>query len=208
VDAILNGPDALLGRRGRASADATDRDFELALIARIGGGDLLAFEQLYRRFHPRLTRFLLSVTHRPTIVEEVLNDTMVVIWEKAGAYRGESRLGTWIFAIAYRKALRALQRQDVPVGAGVTDADQAYEPAPDLALGRSQSHRRLIEAMAMLSADHRAVIDLTYFHGLHYRDIAVVMECPVDTVKTRMFHARRRLRALMAGDREDWLWDG
>ncbi|QJU60878.1 RNA polymerase sigma factor [Sphingomonas sp. AP4-R1] len=153
-------------------------------------------------------RFLLSVTHRPTIVEEVLNDTMVVIWEKADAYRGESRLETWIFAIAYRKALRALQRQDIPVEAGVADLDDAYEPAPDQALGQSQSHRRLIEAMAMLSADHRAVIDLTYFHGLHYRDIAVVMECPVDTVKTRMFHARRRLRALMAGEREDWLWDG
>jgi RNA polymerase sigma-70 factor (ECF subfamily) len=153
-------------------------------------------------------RFLLSVTHRPTIVEEVLNDTMVVIWEKAGAYRGESRLATWIFAIAYRKALRAMQRQDIPVEAGAVDLEDAHESAPDQALGRSQSHRRLIEAMAMLSADHRAVIDLTYFHGLHYRDIAVVMECPVDTVKTRMFHARRRLRALMTGNREDWLWDG
>ncbi|UAK26660.1 sigma-70 family RNA polymerase sigma factor [Sphingomonas nostoxanthinifaciens] len=187
---------------------STDRAFELALIARIGAGDLSAFEQLYRRFHPRLTRFLLSVTHRPTIVEEALNDTMVVIWEKAGAYRGESKLATWIFAIAYRKALKALQRQDVPVEAGAIDEDETYEPAPDETLGRSQSHRRLIEAMAQLSADHRAVIDLTYFHELHYRDIAVVMGCPVDTVKTRMFHARRKLRALMAGDREDWLWDG
>lgn len=204
----MNRPEALWSHRGRASAGVVDGDFELALMGRIGTGDLAAFEQLYRRFHPRLTRFLLSVTHRPTIVEEVLNDTMVVIWEKAEAYRAESRLETWIFAIAYRKALKALRRQDVPVEAGDADAEETHEAAPDLALGRSQSHRRLIEAMAMLSADHRAVIELTYFHGLHYRDIAIVMECPVDTVKTRMFHARRKLRTLMAGEREDWLWDG
>jgi RNA polymerase sigma factor (sigma-70 family) len=204
----LNGPEALWGQRGRAPAAAVDRDLELALMARIGARDLAAFELLYRRFHPRLTRFLLSVTHRATIVEEVLNDTMVVIWEKSEAYRGESRLETWIFAIAYRKAVKALRRQDVPIEQGGAEVEEAYDAAPDLALGRSQSHRRLIEAMALLSADHRAVIDLTYFHGLHYRDIAVVMECPVDTVKTRMFHARRKLRTLMAGEREDWLWDG
>lgn len=203
----MNGPKNLLGRRGRAPAAALDHDLDLTLIRRIGAGDLAAFEQLYHRFHPRLTRFLLNVTHRPTIVEEVLNDTMVVIWEKAGAYRGESRLATWIFAIAYRKALKALQRQDLPFEAVAAAAEEGYEPAPDRAIGQSQSRERLIEAMAMLTADHRAVIDLTYFHGLHYRDIAEVMACPVDTVKTRMFHARRRLRALMAGDRDDWLWD-
>ena len=56
-----------------------------------------------------------------------------------------------------------------------------------------------------LSADHRAVVDLTYFHGLGYREIAEIMSCPVDTVKTRMFHARRRLKAAFPGSLPDWL---
>ena len=61
----------------------------------------------------------------------------------------------------------------------------------------------LLHALDGLSPAHRAVVDLTYFHGMGYRDIAAVVDCPVDTVKTRMFHARRRLRSLLAG--QDWL---
>ena len=63
----------------------------------------------------------------------------------------------------------------------------------------------IADALAGLSPDHRAVVDLTYFHELPYRDIARIMNCPVDTVKTRMFHARRHLRTMLAGDLADWL---
>ena len=59
--------------------------------------------------------------------------------------------------------------------------------------------------MDSLSADHRAVVDLTYFHGMGYREIAEIMHCPVDTVKTRMFHARRRLKEAMPASMTDWL---
>jgi len=62
-----------------------------------------------------------------------------------------------------------------------------------------------MKAMNELSADHRAVVDLTYFHGLGYREIAEFMHCPVDTVKTRMFHARRRLKQAMSGQMFDWI---
>ena len=66
-------------------------------------------------------------------------------------------------------------------------------------------HDALITAMSSLSAEHRAVVDLTYFHELGYREIAEIMDCPVDTVKTRMFHARRKLKAAMPGSFADWL---
>jgi RNA polymerase sigma-70 factor (ECF subfamily) len=66
-------------------------------------------------------------------------------------------------------------------------------------------HDALLRAMDQLSADHRAVVDLTYFPGMGYREIAEIVDCPVDTVKTRMFHARRRLRQAIPGQLADWL---
>ena len=180
-------------------------DADARLIERVRARDIQAFEQLYRTYHRQLVRFLLTITHRPTIVEEVLNDTMMTVWEKAETYRGASRLSTWILAIAYRKAMRALRRQDVPVEDGPPIADADLQSAPDHRIGQEQVHRLLIDAMAQLSPDHRAVIDLTYFHETGYRDIAEIMDCPIDTVKTRMFHARRHLRRLLAGTPADWL---
>jgi len=203
----LNRPAVLTGRSRPGEAARFDDAREVALIKRVANRDMAAFEQLYRRFHPRLARFLLTITHRTTIADEVLNDTMMVLWEKAGAYRGDSRPSTWLFAIAYRKAVKALRRQDVPLADPEIDSRPSTEDGPDQEVGRMQAQRSLIDAMAALTADHRAVIDLTYFHGLGTREIAEIMDCPVDTVKTRMFHARRHLKRLLAGDAADWLWD-
>lgn len=176
------------------------------LIEAVKARDLPAFEEIYRVHYRRLSRFLLNLTHRPTIVEEVLNDTMMAVWQKPESFRGASRLSTWILAIAYNKAMRALRRQDVPV----EYADGAGDPAdaagmPDRSTSRARTQRLLQDAMARLSPDHRVVLDLTYFHDLGYREIAEIMECPVDTVKTRMFHARRNLKRLLAGSSADWL---
>ena len=74
------------------------------LISGTANGDLRAFECLYRDYHPRLSRFLQRLTRSPTLVEELINDTMLVVWQKAASYNHESKVSTWIFAIAYRKA--------------------------------------------------------------------------------------------------------
>ena len=78
-------------------------------------GDRQAFEALYRRYHPRLHRFLGLMTTRAAVVEEALNDTMLVVWRRAHTYNGQSKVSTWIFAIAWRTARKALRRQDEPV---------------------------------------------------------------------------------------------
>lgn len=188
----------------RGSAQAEAREDE-RLFARIRAGDLEAFQQLYRIYHPRLGRFLINLIHRPQMVEEVFNDTMLVVWNRPDSFRGASRLSTWIFAIAYRKALKALRRRDEPVED--VDAENRISPDadPEELVGQRQLHEVLMSAMAQLSADHRTVVDLTYFHQLGYREIAEIMNCPVDTVKTRMFHARRHLKRLLAGELTDWL---
>ncbi len=177
----------------------TGAEDETQLMARIGARDLRAFECLYRKYHPRLTRFLTNLIRRPQLVEEVLNDTMLVVWNKPESYNGASRLSTWIFAIGYRKALKALSRYDDPQEDAQADRRASAEPGPEHELGRRQTQAALLEAMRELSPDHRAVVDLTYFHEIGYREIAEIMDCPVDTVKTRMYYARRHLKRVLAG---------
>lgn len=175
------------------------------LIERIGAHDPDAFERLYRLYQPRLHRFLINLLRCTQLVEEVLDDTMIVVWQNAHRFRGASKVSTWIFAIAYRKALKARTRWAEPVEDEGRDLRMDPGPGPEQQLQRQRLHQSLLDAMNQLSANHRAVIDLTYFHGLGCREIAEVMDCPVDTVKTRMFHARRHLRESLSGAVTDWL---
>ena len=196
----------LVGRGDEGeSAVRSTADDDRRLIARIVRRDLRALEELYRGYHPRLTRFLASLTRRAEIVEEVLNDTMLVVWTAPEKYNGASKVSTWIFAIAYRKALKALRRQPEPMEDREDDHRVSPDMGPEQVLGQRQVSQVLLAAMARLSPDHRAVVDLTYFHEIGYREIAEIMGCPVDTVKTRMFHARRHLKGMLAGRLGDWL---
>lgn len=188
-----------------AAATRSDARGEARLISRVAGGELRAFEELYRVYHPRLTRFLSNMLRRPELVEEVLNDTMLVVWRRADSFNGTSKVSTWIFAIAYRKALKALRGLDVPVEDKNADFRESGAAGPEQQLGQRQVQEVLLNAMGELSADHRAVVAFTYFQDIGYREIAEIMDCPVDTVKTRMFHARRRLKALLTGQLADWL---
>ena len=188
-------------RAGTARPVTSESD----LIARVGAKDLQAFEKLYRIYQPRLARFLANLLQRPQLVEEVLDDTMMVVWQTADRFRGSSKLSTWIFAIAYRKALKAKLRWPDPLPDDALDLQVSLEAGPDAQLQHQRLGDALREAMTTLSAEHRAVVDLTYFHGMGYREIAEVVNCPVDTVKTRMFHARRRLKQALSGTLSDWL---
>lgn len=199
----------MLGPRARAGdqhpTGGTGAQREALLVRCVAAGEARAFEELYRLYHPRLTRFLINILRRPHLVEEALDDTMMVVWRRPDSFTGASKVSTWIFAIAYRTALKALSRLDEPR----EDFDAEQRPSPELdpegALGRNQVHRRLLDAMDRLSSDHRVVVDLTYYHEAGYREIAEIMNCPVGTVKTRMFHARQKLKQLLDGQLEDWL---
>lgn len=178
---------------------------ELLLLEKVKRGDDEAFETLYRLYYPRLTNFLLKLVRRPQLVEEALNDTMMVIWQRPDSFHGGSKLSTWIFAIAYRKALKGLKRFADPL----EDHDAPNRESPDESPEQSSANGRrrmlLAEAIQELSPAHRAVVDLTYYHELDYNEISRILDCPVGTVKTRMFHARRHLRGLVVGGLEDWV---
>jgi len=170
---------------------------ELALLDAIKRGRRAEFDALYRLYHPRVWRFLAPMLRQPEMIEEVLNDTLMVVWQRADSFDGRSKLSTWVFGIAYRKALKALSRQDLPVDGDEVEEAADPGPGPEQQLGLAQLRGRLRQAMAELSPEHRAVVELCYFHDMAYAEIADIVGCPAETVKTRMFYARRRLRLLL-----------
>lgn len=192
------------GGRHRTASPAGIRE-EDRLMALVRGRDVHAFEDLYRIYQPRLVRFLTSFVHRPQMVEEVVNDTMMVVWNRPESFSGASKLSTWIFGIAYRKGLKALRHRDDPVEERARDRQASSDDDPEREFGRQKVHQALLKAIEALSPDHRAVVNLTYFHHMGYREIAEIMDCPNDTVKTRMFHARRHLKRLLSGELADWI---
>jgi RNA polymerase sigma-70 factor (ECF subfamily) len=199
----LSGRSNSTAPRRRSAQDS--REVEALLMERIRAKDVDAFEELYRSYRNRLARFLFKLVHRPQMVEEVLDDTLMVVWDRAHAFNGESKLSTWIFAIAYRKAMKALRSHDDPIEDKAAEERVSLEPSPEDAFGRERTRALLMQAMAELSPEHRAVVEFTYFHEMGYQEIAEIMSCPVGTVKTRMFHARRQLRRRLAGELPDWI---
>jgi RNA polymerase sigma-70 factor (ECF subfamily) len=179
---------------------------EAALLKRIAVKDRKAFESLYHLYYRRLFAYVFKVTRRPDLAEEVLDDVMLAVWSGAGGFDGRSRPSTWIFGIAYHKAIKALSRQsrqerhteeeDVEERLAQEPAD---EDGPESLLVRRELAGTLERALRALSVEQRTAVELTYYHGFSYQEIAEIMSCPVNTVKTRMFHARRRLKELLPG---------
>jgi len=195
----------MVNNRAIASNSALAEQCEAVLIKRLIRRDMKAFEILYEEYRKKLSHFIANMVSKPQIVEEVFNDTMMVVWQKIGDFAGASKLSTWIFAIAYRKAIRARSRIDEPIADEAAIQKDFDENGTEDTLEQNRLRQILKQALEKLSHEHRTVISLTYFEGLHYKDIAMIMECPVDTVKTRMFHARRQLKKSFGGDFTDWL---
>lgn len=176
-------------------------DDDLLLLRRVAAKDKKAFEALYHLYYRRLFAYLFKIVRRPDLVEEVVNDVMLAIWSSAASFDGRSRASTWIFGIAYHKALKALARRPAPAETG--GEEEAPEPVdgdePESLLARRELAGVLGRALHALPPEQRAVVELAYFYGLPYQEIAEVVGCPVNTVKTRMFHARRRLKELLPG---------
>ena len=189
--------------RSTASITVVPDAGDVRMISQVAGGDRRAFEVLYRGYFPRLTRFLNGMTRSVQLIEEIVNDTMLVVWQRAQRFDGTCKVSTWIFAIAYRKACKAIKGLDEPVDIDLDlfEGDAGCEPEHELNL--QQLRRAIGAALDDLPAAQRTVVQLTYHHDMGYADIAEIMDCPVNTVKTRMFHARRRLRLLLAGHLEE-----
>ncbi|MBW3568071.1 MAG: RNA polymerase sigma factor [Proteobacteria bacterium] len=163
-------------------------------MARISRADTGALESLYKLYRPRLHRFLLALSCPEAELDEICNETFYVVWRRARSFDGSSRLSTWIFGIARNKVMdlnRSARRRNRNF------VEKELETLPEMRMDnadRLELGQCLEIALGHLPADQRTVIELAFVDGLSYEEIARVMDCPESTVKTRMFHARRKLK--------------
>jgi len=172
------------------------------LLRQISNRERRAFEELYNAYYGRVFRFVYRVTRRGDLVEEIVQESLLVVWRDAARYDGRSRVSSWILGIAYRRAMKALEsesrrrhRESAWAESATERSPAGYEPERTAS---SRETRALVwRALADLSPDQRAVVELTLIEGCAYAEIAELMSCPVNTVKSRMYYARQRLKTLL-----------
>ncbi|MDR7566721.1 MAG: RNA polymerase sigma factor [Armatimonadota bacterium] len=163
----------------------TDREL-LRLVAQ---GDATAFREWYDRHSGPLFAYLFRLLRDAHLAEDVLSETMLTVWREARRYRGDSSPRTWLYAIARNKATDCLRRH-APWPLEVVGGQRVDGEAE-----RVDTRVAVEEAVKRLPPEQREVVELAFFHGFAYGEIARIVRCPLNTVKTRMFLAKQKLRA-------------
>jgi len=177
-------------------------DSDATLVRAVAQGDRAAFERLFRLYHPRVYRFSIRMLKDHPAAEEVACDTLYAVWTGASRFREQSAVSSWILGIAYRRSLKSYNRtarhteQREPAHALDELAEPSRDADPEAQADNAMQLDRMQRALAGLSSDHRAVMELIGL-GHSVGEIAGIVGCPENTVKTRTFHARRQLRAAL-----------
>jgi RNA polymerase sigma-70 factor (ECF subfamily) len=181
-----------------ASADEvlmSSNDTDQLLIAAIARRDQAAFRELYLRYHQRVARFLSARLPRCKTAEDIINDTLWIVWQNAGQFKGASKVSTWIMGIAYHVGVRSMRKSE----RGLADVKARYELGEATYNPWSQNEIRewIAAGLARLPDEQRTVLELAYHLGHSCAEIAESEHCPVGTVKTRMHHGRMKLKLLL-----------
>jgi RNA polymerase sigma-70 factor (ECF subfamily) len=177
------------------------------LIARIADGDRLAMQVLFARHHVRVYRFVLRLVRNEATAEDLISDVFLDVWRQAGKFEGRSAVSTWMLSIARFKALSALRRrpeQELDDETAEQIEDQSDDP--EVALAKKDKAAVLRQALSKLSAEHREIVDLVYYHEKSVEEVAGIVGIPEATVKTRMFYARKKLSELLKEQGIDRGW--
>jgi len=189
---------ATLGARTLNEHAARQQETDAALLERIAREDRRAVAELYARHQRPLFRYLCQLTPDHGLAEEILQDTIVAVWQGAAGFEGRSSVRTWLFAIARRQAHNVLRRRGQPSGdedglGALEDSD----PGPEELVLRQSDAEDLQRAIAGLPLIHREVLVLNFVNGLRYDEMAAVLGVPEGTVKSRLSNAKRALRRLI-----------
>jgi RNA polymerase sigma-70 factor, ECF subfamily len=178
-----------------------DNDEVLRLLGRIERGEEAAFKELYRAFSRRLYAYVLRQIDDPSQAEEIVSDTLYEVWKAPARFRGDALFSTWLIGIARNKVLMAFRsrkpdakHEDLD---DVAESVASPEPGAFEMLAQQQRHEGVRRCMDKLSAEHRECVHLVFYEGLGLADVAALQGCPENTVKTRLFHARKKLMACL-----------
>jgi len=173
------------------------------LLDRIAAKDRDALSELCTRYQTVLFRYLCQLVGQRELAEEILQDTLVAVWKSASQFEGRSSVQTWLIGIARRQAHNTLRRRSLP-GLDVSELEYvpAADPEPeDVALARAE-REDLAAAIQRLVPTQREILLLTFVHELSYQEMAKILGIPEGTVKSRLNHAKRALRALLEASEE------
>ena len=193
-----------LARRPLSATQAIADD---VLLARIARGDRLAMQVLYGRHHVRVFRFGLRLVRNEQLAEDLISEVFLDVWRQAGKFEGRSAVSTWILAITRFKALSAMRRrQDAELDDETAAAIEDTSDDPEVAVQKKDKGEALRRCLTALSAEHREIVDLVYYHEKSVEEVARIVGIPENTVKTRLFYARKKLAELLkaAGIERGW----
>ena len=168
------------------------------LIGRIAGGDRLAMQVLFARHHVRVYRFVLRLVRNEATAEDLISEVFLDVWRQAAKFEGRSAVSTWILSMARFKALSSLRRRtedelDDETAGTIEDP----EDNPETVLAKKDKGAALRQCLEKLSAEHREIVDLVYYHEKSVAEVSSIVGIPEATVKTRMFYARKKLSELL-----------
>jgi RNA polymerase sigma-70 factor, ECF subfamily len=164
---------------------------DAALITLVASGDRMAFEKLYSAYRKRISRFLARFIRSRENLEEIIDDTFMVVWHNAKHFRHASRLSTWIMGIGYRTALKSIRNaryQTLSQGIGDLTVDRPNHAT------ECERQDWVNKGLDRLPLEQRLIVELAYGLGHSMEEISAITCSPIGTVKTRMFHAREKLR--------------
>ncbi len=177
------------------------------LIGRIAKGDRLAMQVLYARHHVKVFRFVLRLVRNEATAEDLISEVFLDVWRQAGKFEGRSAATTWILAIARFKALSALRkRPEQELDEAMAEAIPDHSDDPETATAKKDKSEALRRCLQGLSAEHREIVDLVYYHEKSVEEVAAIVGIPEATVKTRMFYARKKLSELLKAQGIDRGW--
>lgn len=177
------------------------------LVSRIAEGDRLAMQVLFARHHVRIHRFVLRLVRDETVAEDAVSDTFLDVWREAGRFGGRSQVTTWLMSIARFKALSGLRkRRDATLDEEKAAEIEDEADDPEVISQKADKGAAIRLCMERLTPDHREVIDLVYYHETSIEEVATIVGIPLNTVKTRLFHARKKLSELLVAAGVDRGW--
>ena len=177
------------------------------LIARLRGGDRLALQTLYARHNVKIYRFVLRLVRDEAAAEDVVSEVFVDLWRNPAAFEGRSEVSTWLLAIARNKAWSLLRKKkEAEIEDETLAAIEDESDDPEVAMQKKTKGELLRSCLERLSAEHREIIDLVYYHDKTIEEAAAIVGIPEGTVKTRMFHARKKLSEIARAAGVDRGW--